>query len=185
MAKSIIIFTSIVLTFLVACSCSIIKKSKEVTRDKSEALAVVKSDIQTKTESSELSEFESHSENQLISLLSAINWNYSGKDSAEIEITKTESGIKIKTKGSGTADLKVKSETKTEKKDSVSHIKSHSYNSFEESVDKSVLTKSSSEKVQKDKDVKRVDISVWYWIVLLIIALTSLTYWWFFGRPRI
>lgn len=182
--KYAIILLSTILLISATWSCSIIKKNKEISREKIETLEVVKSDIQTETKKDDFSLVETSKISELTNILSDINWQYAGKDSAEIEITKTKSGIKIKTKGSGTADLKVKSETKTEKKDSTSQIKSHSYNSFEESIDKSVLKKTDKSKIDKSKEVKRFDLSVWWWIIMLILAILSLTYYWFFGRPK-
>lgn len=166
--KKLITFV-ILLSFMT--SCSIIQKTKKVDREKVEQLETEKTEISIRENSKLEESVNLHFENQLISLLSALNWQYAGKDSAEIEITQTDSGIKIKTKGSGTAEFKTHSEKTLKKSDSINTNRTKFVQNNLSKIDKSVLTKSSSEKVQKEKETKRWDFSIAFWIVLAIIII--------------
>lgn len=164
-----IIISAILLSFLT--SCSIIQKSKSKEKEKIEISEIQKKDIELKAETKLETNSLISENNQLISLLSALNWQYSGKDSAEIEIIQTQTGIKIKTKGTATADLKTISESKLNKIDSINTNRTGFVQKNLSKIDKSVLTKSSSEKVQKEKETKRWDFSIAFWIVLAIILI--------------
>lgn len=181
MDKKIIIY-AILLSFLT--NCSIIQKSKSKEKEKIEISEIQKKDIELKSETSLETNSLISENNQLISLLSSLNWQYAGKDSAEIEIIQTPTGIKIKTKGTATADLKVNSESETNKKEVHSESKtdlkiSSSEKSQEESVKKSA-TKFKSETVTK----KKVDISPWFYIIGGILLIITLVLYWFFGKPK-
>lgn len=179
--KNIITY-AIVLSSLT--SCSIIKKNKEIKREKVEVSEIQKTDVNLESEKTEIQETHLLTENQLISLLSAINWQYAGKDSAEIEINSTKNGIKIKVSGSGTANLTTKAESKSERKDSILQKQEEIHQKINLKVNSEKEFKSEKKTLQKDKDVKRFDLSVWWWIIVLVIAVISLVLYWFFGLPK-
>lgn len=179
--KKLITFL-ILLSFMT--SCSIIQKTKKVDREKVEILEAEKTEISLQENSKLEESFHLHTENQLISLLSAINWQYAGKDSAEIEINSTETGIKIKVRGSGTANLATKAESKSERTDSILQKSEQIHQKINLKVNSEKEFKSEKKTLQKDKDVKRFDLSAWWWIIILILAVISLLLYWILGRPK-
>lgn len=165
-------------------SCSILQKTKKVDREKVEQLETEKTEISIQENSKLEESVNLHFENQLISLLSAINWEYAGKDSAEIEINSTETGIKIKVRGSGTANLATKAESKSERKDSILQKTEEILQKINLKVNSEKEFKSETKSFEKEKDVKRFDFSAWWWIIVLILAIIALVLYWFFGRPK-
>lgn len=165
-------------------SCSILQKTKKVQREKVETSQIQKAEVNLEAGKTEIEQSHILSENQLISLLSAINWQYAGKDSAEIEINSTKTGIKIKVRGSGTANLSTKAETKSERKDSILQKSEQIHQKINLKVDSESEFKSETKSFEKEKDVKRFDISAWAWIIVLILAIIALVLYWIFGRPK-
>lgn len=174
----------LVLSMLTITSCSIIKKNKEIKREKVETSQIQKAEVNLEAEKTESHQAQFLTENQLISLLSSINWSYAGKDSAEIEIIQTAQGIKIKTKGTATADFKANSESELNKTETKSETKSETNEKINLKVDSESEFKSETKSFEKEKDVKRFDFSAWWWIIVLILAIIALVLYWFFGRPR-
>lgn len=174
----------LILSMMTISSCSILQKSKKIEKEKVEISDFQETKINFRSESSNYEVSEIVSENQLIGLLSAINWQYQGKDSAEIEIIQTSSGIKIKTKGSGTANLDTESNFKSESsKSEISH-NTEIEQKTDVHLEENSLVKIDKSKIDKSKDVKRTDFSAWIWIVVLVVIIFSLAMYWLFGKPN-
>lgn len=177
--------TLIILTIgLTAYSCSVVSKSKQKQKEKVETYQSEVRDLDLKSDIS-YSTFDQKSKiADFTNLLSALNWNYSGQDSAEIEISQTATGIKIKTKGTATADLKVNSESETNKIQETTETAGESQSEIHLKVNSETKTETKSKTIQQEKEVKRFDLSAWWWIILLILAVTALGLYWFFGKPK-
>lgn len=156
------------------CSCSIAKKTFEKEKRKVEV-----SEFQ-QVNSVEITETETDLETSILSVseiadfFSNFKFNYQGEnqdDSAEIELVKTDSGIKIKVSGKANTSY---SETSTEQtqiteleEKSTYKLSDSKTTELESQNELSVKTKEKSESKQKWK----IDTSFWIYACLLIALL--------------
>lgn len=173
-----------ILLSLTLISCSVINKSKSKQKEKVETHQSEVRDLDLKSDISYFNFSEESKISELTNLLSALNWNYAGQDSAEIEISQTSTGIKIKTKGTATAELKTVSESKSESISETTETVGQSQSEIHLKVNSESKTETKKKTISQEKEVKRFDLSVWWWIILLILGITALGLYWFFGKPE-
>jgi len=154
----------------------VISKNKSKQKEKTETFQSEVRDLDLKSDVSYFNFSEESKISELTNLLSALNWNYAGQDSAEIEISQTATGIKIKTKGTATAELKTVSESETNKTTETTETAVQSKEEIHLKINSETKTETKSKTIQQQKEVKRFDISAWFWIVLVVIGSIGVIY---------
>lgn len=162
------------MAMLVFSSCSVVNKLKSGSKTKTETFSreVQLIDL-TETERTIVTGHNELTET-ITAVLSSIDWQYNGIDSAEIEISQTAGGIKIKTKGTATAGMQ--SQTVSGKSVSDYIYSNQTYNHTEQTklTDNQTEARSKAKNEDSSKKVIRTDFSVWFWLVLLIALLLSI-----------
>lgn len=176
---------NLILVFIlfVFVGCGILSKNKQKNKEVTEVFQHQKAYLQMQSDSSYFTFSEESKITGLTNLLSQLNWNYAGQDSAEIEITQTPTGFKIKTKGTATAELNVNSESETNKIIETSQKKTEASEKINLKANSESKTATKSKTINQQKEVKRFDFSVFLWIGLTLIAALTV-YLWYRKRKR-
>lgn len=175
-----------ILSLLTVSSCSIIQKTKSNQKAEVSVLEKEHSNIYINSESQLKSDIQSLTENQLISLLSALNVSYDGANDDELNVTftKTENGLELNLKGKGKADFKNETKSETEKTEYSQKVDVSEKEIYVEKKKREtgyeVDIATSSKEVEKTK----FDFSPWMWIGAIVILALSVVLYWFFGKPK-
>lgn len=180
-------FIILIIILLVSFSCRTASRSVEKHRESVESLDVKKKTLELKNDSVAAEKTLELSENQLIGLLSRINFYFSGKsseDSASIQITQTKDGIKVNVIGSADATISSDAETKSETKSTIKESEGQLNQNKSENLNESQKSESKNETTDKEMKSKTTGFQFSFWIWVIIGTIVIICLWWFFGRPK-
>lgn len=177
----------LVIFIVIATSCRTATRTIEKHRESVESLEVKKRDVELKNDSIGSVKSQSLTEDQLLSLISKINFIYTGtssKDSASIQIMQTQDGIKVNVTGNADASFSSESNHKSESKSDTKQSEGTVNQIKSENLDETNKSKSKAEGVSKKAESKTTGFQFSFWMWIIIATIIIIVLWWFFGRPK-